>query len=109
MPGIDLAAKSLRSGTAKLPYVNIKTCQTAIGKNTIDAINSGIYIGIIGSIECIVSKILSELDDISLIILTGGPCEIFKNSLSFNKIETKFVPDLTMYGIAILPHKKIQI
>ncbi|MEQ1789624.1 MAG: type III pantothenate kinase, partial [Rickettsiales bacterium] len=50
-PGINLSLSALQEAAARLPRVWIKKPHKAIGKNTVDAMQSGIYFGYIGLIE----------------------------------------------------------
>lgn len=71
-PGIKTAIKSLFSNTAQLPEVPIEVPKTAIGKNTVEAIQAGIMWGYIGMVEKMVSTIKSEIGGEFKVIATGG-------------------------------------
>ena len=58
-PGVKLTLQTLNQFTEKLPLINLKKTNQVIGKDTISAINSGIYWGYIGMINQIINKIIS--------------------------------------------------
>lgn len=96
-PGINLSLKALHDMTAQLPRISLKKQQNVIGKNTIEAMNSGVYFGYISLLEGMLEKIENELGCKTTRIITGGLAEIFKDALknSINHHE----PDLTLEGL----------
>lgn len=72
-PGLKLSTEALVSGAAKLPRVEIIKPESAIGRNTISNMQSGIFYGYVGQINHIVAKMKEELKlpDIR-VIATGG-------------------------------------
>ncbi len=76
-PGIDLSLLSLKKGTAKLPLVKFRKTKNIVGKNTLEAIQSGFFWGYISMIEGLVRKIEKSQNNNFSLVLTGG------NSLSF--------------------------
>jgi len=95
-PGINLSLSALQEAAARLPRVWIKKPNKAIGKNTVDAMQSGIYFGYIGLIEGIVSRIKAELKEKPIVIATGGLAPMFAES---TKVIEKIEPDLTLIGL----------
>jgi len=68
---------ALTQNTSQLSKSQIHQPEESIGKNTNDAIDSGIYWMTIGSIEKSVEKIESQLDYQLTKIITGGGSKIF--------------------------------
>ncbi|MDX2082872.1 MAG: type III pantothenate kinase [Rickettsiales bacterium] len=99
-PGINLSLKALHDMTAKLPKITVRTQKNVIGKNTIEAMNSGVYFGYISLIEGISNKIDDELQQKTTKIITGGLAEIFKDGLK--NIVHHYEPDLTLEGLRII-------
>jgi type III pantothenate kinase len=99
-PGINLSIKALSDACAKLPKINLKRQNNIIGKNTVEAMNSGIYYGYISLIEGLIKKIEDELNIKTTRIITGGIANIFKEALqnSINYHEA----DLTLEGLKIV-------
>ncbi len=79
-PGVRLSMSALSDKAAKLPQITIKKPKSIIGKNTIDAMKSGMYWGYIGLIENIIEKIKTELDEPAFVLATGGLAPLYASS-----------------------------
>ncbi|HUW06373.1 MAG TPA: type III pantothenate kinase [Williamwhitmania sp.] len=79
-PGIALRLKSLHSFTSKLPLVEANFRAPRIGKNTEEAIQSGVYQGILSEIDGFIEIISREVGRL-MIILTGGDANYFVENL----------------------------
>ena len=77
-PGIDLSLNTLKNMTAKLPLVKFKRTKNVVGKNTVQAIQSGFFWGYVSMIEGLINKLNQEKNDKFRIILTGGNANFFK-------------------------------
>jgi type III pantothenate kinase len=71
-PGVDISLEALHQRTAKLPKVDLSPPQSAIGRDTVAAVRSGVVYGFAGSVDGIVSRIREELGDEATAIATGG-------------------------------------
>ncbi|MBR2916014.1 MAG: type III pantothenate kinase [Clostridia bacterium] len=72
-PGVKVSMNALFERAAKLPRVEIKKPQTAIGRNTISSMQSGAVYGQAGQVDRIVSKIKEELGTKDCkVVATGG-------------------------------------
>ncbi len=71
-PGLKIAADALTKQTAQLPNVRFELPQTAIGTDTVHAIQSGLVLGYTGLVEKILAEMTSELGDSPAIVATGG-------------------------------------
>lgn len=71
-PGVRLSIEALHSRAAKLPKVSIQKPPAVIGRNTVDAMQSGMYWGYIGLIEGIVRQIREEIGAELFVLATGG-------------------------------------
>ncbi|MEA2374045.1 MAG: type pantothenate kinase [Thermoleophilaceae bacterium] len=71
-PGVDISLEALHQRTAKLPKVDLTAPETAIGRDTLSAVRSGVVYGFAGSVDGIVSRIREELGDEATAIATGG-------------------------------------
>src|SRR3990167_6572814 len=76
-PGINLSMEALHTAAAKLPRVAIQKPQRIIGKDTVGAMQSGVFWGYIGLIEGLVGRIKSEWDRPMTVIGTGGVASLF--------------------------------
>ena len=72
VPGLRTALKSLTQNTAKLFDVPLEMPASALGINTVTAIQSGIVIGYEGLVKNIVTAIRAELKTDCPAIATGG-------------------------------------
>jgi len=96
-PGIHLSLKVLHQSTAQLPLIKIKKTDSIIGRNTVSAMNSGMYFSLVGGLKEIVNLIIKKTKKKYLIIFTGGLSHIFYNSLKYKK---KLIDrDITLKGI----------
>ena len=94
-PGLEIQARALSQFTSKLPKLKIEPADSAIGKNTISAMLSGIVLGHKCMIEGMIKECEKELQEPATIIATGGFSEVlFKNS-TINYIDK----DLTLLGL----------
>jgi type III pantothenate kinase len=121
-PGINLSLKALHDMTAKLPKIEIKKQSNVIGKNTVEAINSGVYFGYISLIEGLVEKIEKELGYQTKKVITGGLSSLFADSLFSNslfsdsfssnsdnqKIDLICCPDLTLDGLCYIYRQNLK-
>jgi type III pantothenate kinase len=95
-PGIGTAAGSLSKATAQLPSVPLDTPVSALGQNTIQAIQAGVVLGYTGLVEFMVLRIKAELGG-AKVVATGGLCRVISGLTDvFDAIE----PDLTLDGLA---------
>jgi type III pantothenate kinase len=72
VPGLRTAIKALSQNTAKLFDVPLEMPSSALGINTVTAIQSGIVIGYEGLVKNMVLAIRTELNDECPAIATGG-------------------------------------
>jgi type III pantothenate kinase len=98
-PGLGIASEALFRRAAKLYRVELSRPKTAIGRNTITAMQSGILFGYVGMIEGIVARMKEELGAESKVIGTGGYAEILcKETEVFDAVN----PDLTLHGLRLI-------
>jgi type III pantothenate kinase len=100
-PGIHVAAEALASRAAKLYPVELTRPATAIGKNTVSAVQSGLVFGYVALIEGMVGRFKAELGPEAKVIGTGGWATFFaKETDIFDVVD----PDLTLQGLRLI-HK----
>ena len=72
-PGVQTSNASLSRETARLPQVELNAPRSPIGRNTIEAIQSGLIYGTAGEVDGIVERIRAELGaPQATVIATGG-------------------------------------
>lgn len=97
LPGITVAAQALVGRTARLPAVEFVAPKYAVGKTTVESIQSGLMLGYSGAIDAIATKIEAEMG-VSTILATGGLGSIF---LELCQKLTVHEPFLTLDGLRI--------
>lgn len=102
-PGIKISADALFMHTSKLPKIEIIKPKMVIAKNTVGAMQSGIYYGYVGLVDKIVSDMVEELSwkDYK-VIATGGLSQLIvegsKHAITIDKT-------LTLEGLKIIYEK----
>ncbi len=76
-PGINLSMRALHEAAAQLPRIEIKKPDSVIGKNTVSAMQAGVFWGYIGLIDGLVRQIQKEDDRDFTVIGTGGVASLF--------------------------------
>ena len=72
MTGIEISLEALTERGARLPKVDLAPPKSVIGKNTIDAIRSGVVYGYAGAIDAILRRLYGELGEDTDVVATGG-------------------------------------
>jgi type III pantothenate kinase len=96
-PGLGTAVNALSRDTAQLPFVQLVAPPSAIGTNTIMAIQSGVIHGYIGLVEYMTGKMKAEVGGVLRVIATGG---LSKTIASLTTVFDAIDPDLTLDGLA---------
>lgn len=95
-PGIHLSMEALHRAAAKLPEIAVEKPRKVIGKNTIDAMQSGVYWGYVGLLEGITTRIKKEFGAPMKVIATGGLAPLFAKATS---VIDELEPNLTINGL----------
>jgi len=102
-PGVNLSMAALHQAAAKLPKISIRKPDGVIGKDTVHAMQSGVYWGYVGMIEGILERIEDELDESCIVIATGGLARLYGSAIpAIGHIDD----ELTLKGLHII-HEKI--
>jgi len=96
LPGINLSLQALHDAAARLPRVEIRDPGRVIGKDTVTAMQSGIYWGSIEMIEGMCRRIRAEYGQAMRTIATGGVASLFEGA--FPSID-HWDQDLTSRGL----------
>ncbi|PLR78920.1 pantothenate kinase [Bacillus sp. V3-13] len=98
-PGISISTEALYSKAAKLPRIEIVRPDEIIGKNTVAAMQAGIFYGYVGQVEGIVKRMKLHSRQDPLVIATGGLANLIaKESEIINIID----PFLTLKGLQLI-------
>lgn len=99
VPGLKTAIHSLFTNTSKLPEVALKLPESALGKNTIHAIQAGVLYGYTGLVKGMIEAIESETRLQFKIIATGGLAAILTTLEStFDEVYR----NLTLEGLRLI-------
>jgi type III pantothenate kinase len=98
-PGIGISTDALFRAASRLYRVELVAPTACIGKNTIQAMQSGIVFGFTGQVDLLVKKIQQEIGEQARVIATGGLAELIAE-----QSETIEVVDqmLTLEGLRLL-------
>ncbi len=95
-PGINLSMQALHGAAAKLPRVAIAKPSRVMGKDTVSAMQSGVFWGYIDLIDGLVQRLKSEYAQPMTVIATGGVVSLFDGA---SKAIDHYDADLTIRGL----------
>ena len=98
-PGINLSLEALHQAAAKLPRAAIARPERVIGKNTVSAMQSGIFWGYVSLIEGMTARINAEFGKTMNAIATGGLAHLFADATDTIKDADA---DLTLRGLFLI-------
>ncbi len=107
-PGIEISVDALASRAAQLRKVELVRPKNAIGKNTVEALQSGTIFGFAGQVDGLVEKITAELalsyDQAPTVIATGGLAPLV---IDVSQSIDEYEPDLTLIGLRLIHEKNV--
>jgi type III pantothenate kinase len=103
-PGVGTKNASLTRETARLPLVELHAPRTAIGKNTIEAIQSGLVYGSAAEADGIVERMRKELGGDATVIATGGLAPVIAPHCNFIDEQD---PWLTLEGLRLVFERNV--
>ena len=95
-PGINLSMEALHTAAAKLPRVAIRRPVKTIGRDTVGAMQAGVFWGYIALIEGLIARIKAEWGRPMTVVATGGVASLFQGAT--DAID-HFDSDLTIRGL----------
>jgi len=98
-PGIGISSEALFSEASRLYRVALQRPERVIGKNTVGAMQSGIYYGYIGLVDGILARLHDELPGLEFVVATGGVAEMIAEGSEFI---THVDPLLTLTGLKLI-------
>ena len=99
-PGIRLAHEALVSRAAQLHKVDLQPPPQPIGRNTMHAMQSGLFWGYVGTIDALLERILAQLDSPkTCVVATGGLAAHFQRHIP--RIDA-VAPELTLDGLRLI-------
>ena len=100
-PGFMISAEALFTRTSKLPRVELERPPRVVGKNTVHAIQSGLFYGYAGLVDGVIQRIISELawEKRPHVVATGGLARVVAEAgTAIDKVDD----DLTLTGLRLL-------
>ncbi|MES2965666.1 MAG: type III pantothenate kinase [Bdellovibrionota bacterium] len=96
--GLRISMEALETKTAKLPPVEIVSMREALGRSTVESIQSGLYFGQVGTVREIKQRLTAECfpgEQKPKFLATGGFAGLFEKEGLFDVI----IPDLVLKGL----------
>jgi type III pantothenate kinase len=105
-PGIEISVDALASRAAQLRKVELIRPKNVIGKNTVEALQSGTIFGFAGQVDGLVDRITEELardyEEAPTVIATGGLAPLI---IGVAETIDEYEPDLTLIGLRLIHEK----
>jgi type III pantothenate kinase len=98
-PGVEISVDALAARAAQLRKVELVKPPRIIGKNTVEALQSGVVYGFAGQVDGIVRGIISELGSVEAVVATGGLAPIVIGECA---TITHHEPMLTLIGLRMI-------
>ncbi len=104
-PGIEISLDALASRAAQLRKVELVRPRSVIGKNTVEALQSGALYGFAGQVDGLVHRIIEALGgSVTAVVATGGLAPIV---VAESRTITHHEPDLTLIGLDLIYAKNV--
>ncbi len=98
-PGIGISADALFHRASKLPRVQFSAPTSALGKNTVDSIRSGLVYGYVAMVDGMVMRLKGEMNFPTRVMATGGQAAVIaKHSQVIEEVD----PALTLHGLRLI-------
>lgn len=98
MPGVIVASQALFGRAAKVPIIDLREPDHAIGRNTTDALRAGTLLGYAGAVDTLVRRFADELGATPSTVATGGLAGIFMQLCESIQAHE---PNMTLEGLLI--------
>ncbi len=104
IPGVNIGLKALSSGTAQLPHIALEAPKSVIGKNTVDAMQSGVVFGNASMIDGMIDRFNNEMGEEMKVYATGG---LSSTIIKHCKHAITLDENLVLKGLNILYNKNV--
>ena len=94
---IDVAWEKFQ--TTRLRQVELVRPRSVIGKNTVEALQSGLVYGFAGQVDGLVRRIIAEIGPVTSVVATGGLAPVVVPDA---ETITHHEPDLTLLGLRLV-------
>jgi type III pantothenate kinase len=101
LPGLGMQAQALHEHTDQIPRVDIAAPDWVFGRNTRQAVQSGIVRGARGALRDLVEAYATEMKQWPTVLLTGADAKLICEFPGESDLVQTIVPDLTIRGVAM--------
>ncbi|HCK79755.1 MAG TPA: type III pantothenate kinase [Actinobacteria bacterium] len=98
-PGIEISLDALAQRAAQLRKVELLRPRSVIGRNTVEALQSGALYGFAGQVDGLVERIEDELGEVQAVVATGGLAPLVVEE---SRTITHHEPELTLVGLRLV-------
>jgi type III pantothenate kinase len=107
-PGIEISLDALAARAAQLRKVELVAPRSPVGKNTVEALQSGILYGFAGQVDGMVRRLTTVLapeNPSSVhVIATGGLATLV---IDHSETVTRYEPELTLLGLRLIFERNV--
>ena len=103
-PGIDISLEALSAKAAQLRKVEVVRPRSPIGKNTVEALQSGAVFGFAGQVDGLVDRIIEEIGPVTAVVATGGLASV---AIGESETITHHDPHLTLTGLRMVFERNV--
>lgn len=98
-PGIEISIDALAARAAQLRKVELVRPRSVVGKNTVEALQSGAVYGFAGQVDGLVRRIVAEIGPVTAVVATGGLAPVV---VPESETITHHEPNLTLTGLRLV-------
>jgi type III pantothenate kinase len=98
-PGIEISVEALIGRAARLFKVDLVAPDHAVGKNTVESLQSGIVFGTVAMVDGLVKRLVAELGPETTVVATGGLAGLV---CRFSETIHEHDPFLTLEGLRVI-------
>jgi type III pantothenate kinase len=102
-PGMEVSSAALANTAAALRHVELRCPDRVIGKNTVEAMQSGAIFGFAGLVDALVTRVRAEMGDLDgeiPVVATGATAPLLIPESSTMTME-HYEPHLTLVGLQL--------
>jgi len=104
--GVEVSVEALGRKGAQLRTVELAAPRSVIGRNTVEALQSGILYGFAGQVDGIVGRMVAELGGAAQVVATGGLAPLL---LRETRLVAVHEPWLTLIGLRLVHEKNASV
>ncbi len=98
-PGVQVSAAGLSRVADRLPRVEVVAPRSVIGKNTVEALQSGLLLGTASEVDGMVERMQKELGGHATVVATGGLADVI---VALCQTVDHHEPWLTLEGLRLI-------